>query len=379
MRRVACCTPRMASWLLVVLIICGLASPAMAAPTGGWIDVAEGHYARSAIDRWSDFLAGDDRNFYPSRPITRGRLMEMLVRTLGYRASGDNPFADVTTADPAYSFLLAAWEQGLLSGNYTADGRRLARAGDPLTRAEAAVFFQRAFSIPSADGSESRFTDRLPDWAAGAIYGLEAAGYVHGRSGTRFDSGGILSRAEAVQILDNIVRLYLSQPGEYSGTVNGSVLVNGPGVVLSGMNICGNLYLAAGIGDGAWGLIDVDVAGSTFVRGGGAGQISLQNSRLGRLVLLNGLALADLQSSGSVGGEHPGNAVVNEVPGPGSELNGGSSGVAGGGSAGGVPGGNGGDGSDGGAGGAGTEPDGGPDPGIPSVVSEPPGATIGEY
>ena len=82
-------------------------------------------------------------------------------------------------------------------------------------------------------------------------------------------------------MLDNIVKLFINQPGDYSGDVDGNCVINTPGAVLQ-LEINGSLYLAPGWRGSHAG--ECHVTGRTFIRGGG-GQITVTGCDLGKLII----------------------------------------------------------------------------------------------
>jgi len=313
----ACEKPEIGKLLCVLLVFAtlagGMARMANAEESIGFADVQKDFWGKAAIAHWSGkgVISGDDVNFHPDDSITRAEIISILVRVSGYGGTADNPFADVKPEDWYCDALAKAHAKGLLQGDFDRGGNRMARPGDPLTRAEAAVLFARIFSIEkSGGGKQTGFQDKdLPPWAKEAVSGMEASGYIKGKGSGLYDPQGKLTRAEAVQILDNIVKLYINEPGSYGTDTAGNVVVNTPGTVLRNMKITGSLYLLEGIGEGDCSLENVTVTGSTFVRGGGAGKISVTGCNLGLVSIeKDGIVLEETQPApapaptGSTGG-----------------------------------------------------------------------------
>ncbi|MDP4152625.1 MAG: S-layer homology domain-containing protein [Bacillota bacterium] len=264
-------------------------------------DVNDKFWAKQAINNWSSkgVINGDGVNFYPDKQITRAELAAILYRIFGYEKTTDNPFSDIKNNDWYYDFINKAYTRGIIKGDLDNSGNLLARPNDPVTRAEAALIFKRIFSVNENSGDHTSFKDtNLPEWAKDAIFGMEASGYINGKDGGFFDPFCNLSRAETVQILNNIIRLYINEPGNYSTNSDGNVVINTPDAVLQNMKITGNLYLSEGIGEGSVSLVNVTVTGSTFIRGGGADRITITNSNLGNKVIeKDGINLNDSSSS----------------------------------------------------------------------------------
>jgi hypothetical protein len=289
-----------------------LVNPAKAA---AFEDVKADFWAAAAIDRWSNYqvVKGSGGAFNPDSQITRAELLAILVRIFGYTdTAGENPFSDMKKTDWYYQDLLKAYQKGILTGSAGADGKLSARPADPITRAEAAVLFNRAFALSGQPDWKTGFKDQLlPDWARQAIYTMESGGYIRGQGDSMFNPGGSLSRAEAVQMADNVIKVFICSPGTYSADVAGNVVINTPGVVLRNMTITGNLYLADGIGENDVTLDHVVVTGTAYVSGGGQDKIKISDCELGALkIQKQGLTLPEADAtdntSGGSGGESGG-------------------------------------------------------------------------
>ena len=91
---------------------------------GGYTDVADDHWARSAIAFVTTagvFVGDGEGHFEPDRPITRQEFALVLARMAGLLNVGEMPFSDIgTTADWAISGVYTAYAKGWLHGFYIA-------------------------------------------------------------------------------------------------------------------------------------------------------------------------------------------------------------------------------------------------------------------
>ena len=134
------------------------------------------------------------------------------------------------------------------------------------------------------DGSVSQgayFSDMhtVSDWAYGMVSSMGNKGYMKGRPNGRFDPKKNITRAEVIQIMDNIVNGYYGKAGSYSVSTLGNVIINTSGVELRQVVITGDLFITDAVGSGTVTLTDVTVKGNVYVLGGS--NLKLQgNTRL---------------------------------------------------------------------------------------------------
>lgn len=198
------------SWIGIIFTFFILFS--MPVWAGDYSDI-QGHFAEEAIRTWSQrgIVQGYGGQFRPNADISRGELAVILNRILGYQASGQNlgKYSDV--GNHFYSQdLLSLNEHGIIRG----DRDRL-RPRDSVTREEAAVMLSRAFRL-KGQGHLASINDQaqISAWAREAIGLMSQKAFMNGYLGSIFPKK-TLSRGELVQILDNMVAVYISQSGEY--------------------------------------------------------------------------------------------------------------------------------------------------------------------
>ncbi len=233
--------------LALCLALCMLASLFVIPTAAEYSDVANSHWAKKAIERWSGYgiINGSDGKFYPDQNITRAEMAVILNNLMKYKTRSANTFTDLT--DTWYTdAVLKVNAAGVMLGS---DGK--IRPTDPITREEAFSLFARALGIEPITGHQIEFKDRLEvsRWAYTTIYAMIRAGYIHG-SGGYLRPKANLTRAEAVTVLDQIVALMITEPGEYTGDVNGFCIISSPkGASLKNMYVNGGIVICDSVAD----------------------------------------------------------------------------------------------------------------------------------
>lgn len=135
--------------------------------------------------------------FSPDMAVSRAQMVTFLWRAHGSpKATGANPFTDVSTSDYYYDAVLWAVANGVTNGTSATTFSPDA----PVTRAQAVTFQWRAAGSPVVSGSS--FGDVAADaYYVNAVTWAVANGITNGTSGTTFSPDVVVSRAQAVTFL----------------------------------------------------------------------------------------------------------------------------------------------------------------------------------
>ncbi|WP_312940101.1 GH25 family lysozyme [Oscillibacter sp.] len=224
---------------------------------------AAGHWAQSAIEKWSErygVLNGyEDGSFHPDDPITRGAFAGILNRFLQYQAcSSAGAFNDTKGA---------YWEDAILrlhaAGVYLGtDGA--ARLTANITRQQAITMVGRAFQVTESQ-TALPYTDaeNIEIYATGYLSAMAERGYITDvRADNRFRPTEPITRAELVNLLNNMIDTLIQNSGDYSADSLGTLMVNAAdGAILKNMSIKGDLIIAPGVTGGVV-LQDVTISGT---------------------------------------------------------------------------------------------------------------------
>lgn len=228
---------------------------------------AASNYYLDRLVSW-DIMRGDQAgNLEPNRSITRAEFVTMLNRTFGYIKTGAQPFRDVVTRDWYYDDISAAYTASYFQGT----SKSTASPNATLTREEAATMLCRNLMLQPVSGENLSFTDsRLASsWSRGYIKAAADEGILRGDPGGKFRPLENITRGEVAIMLVRVIGTPIQDPGTYSTSVAGNLMVSCSGVTLENMTVTGDLYITGGVGLGYVTLNNVTVYGKIIASGAG--------------------------------------------------------------------------------------------------------------
>lgn len=243
------------------LAAASLAMSLLMTPAAAAFTDTQGHWAEGAIGKWSEeyqLIQGyEDGTFRPDQSITRGAFAGILDRFLQFqKVSPKTTFSDLE-GNFWEDAILKLHAAGVYLGN---EGKALPQ--DSITRQQAVTMVARAFQIKSGDGPLNYFDgDRIAEYARGPIAAMTKLNYITDSAEGNFRPQDPITRAELVNLLNNMVQMLIHERGSYSGEVMGTVMINAAeGAELKDMRIFGDLLIAPGV-QGKVTLSQVQVGG----------------------------------------------------------------------------------------------------------------------
>ena len=172
------------------------------APVNPFVDISQSDYYYDAV-LWAvengvtNGTNAEGTLFSPDATVTRAQAMTFLWRAHGSpKATGTNPFTDVSTGDYYYDAVLWAVANGVTNGT----SATTFSPNTAVTRAQAVTFQWRAAGSPAVSGSS--FGDVAADaYYADAVTWAVAGGITNGTGGNTFSPDVVVSRAQAVTFL----------------------------------------------------------------------------------------------------------------------------------------------------------------------------------
>ena len=233
-----------------------------------------GHWAESAINKWSGeygIIQGyDDGTFRPDKTITRGAFAGILDRFLHFQnASPANTFSD-TVGTYWEDAILKLHASGIYLGNQGA-----ALPSSTITRQQAVAMIGRAFRIaPETAAPDYTDTARIAEYAMAYVGEFEARGYLTDSAAGTFRPTDPITRAELINILNNMVDTLVKETTTVTEDVSGSLLISAAdGATLKGIQVGGDLILAPGVTKDVT-LVDCVIQGN--IRNYGTGEVRFE-------------------------------------------------------------------------------------------------------
>lgn len=213
----------LAALLTLVMVFSLLPVSAWAEETT-YSDVA-GHWAQTAILRWSDYgvLQGSEGKFSPNGTLTRGQMAVILSRLLNLPAAPSAGFTDVAPDAWYADGINRCAAAGILQGS---EGKAMPE--DPITREQAMVMLCRALGIAAEDvGALAGFSDLslVSDYARPYVAALVKAGVVKGDANGLLNPLSKITRAEIVTMIDRLVGHYAKDAGTFVDASDGALVI----------------------------------------------------------------------------------------------------------------------------------------------------------
>ena len=277
------------SVLLAVLMIFGsMASVFAAVPS----DVM-GHWAEDVITEWMDagLACGyPDNTFGPRNPVTRAEFMAFANRAFGFTEEIEIAYTDVEANAWYAEIIRQAAAAGYISGY--PDGTMHPNA--MITRQEVAVILAKILALSEKNIETEPFASMsdISEWSRSAVAAVAVAGAMTGYPDGSFKPLNNITRAEAVQALDNGLKScwIINAAGTYgpeSGIeeIERNIVVNTADVILRNLDITGNLTITERVGDGDVTLNNVTVNQTMFIRGGGTESIHINGGSYNNVIV----------------------------------------------------------------------------------------------
>lgn len=141
--------------------------------------------------------------FEPDETVSRGEFIAMAMAAAGYEpAASVSTFFSDDDSIPAWtrSYVAAAVQEGIISGEETDGGSVNLRASDGITLSEAAVILENAVEMGSGDAVPAASVG-APAWAREALTKLCANGILAADAVAALNGEQTLTRGETAQIL----------------------------------------------------------------------------------------------------------------------------------------------------------------------------------
>lgn len=184
-------------------------TPVPSTPTKSFIDIPDGYWAATAIQDLvsRQILKGTSEGmFEPGRSVTRAEFTTMLVRALNLTEKSSASFLDVKSEHWYSEAIYLAVKVGIVQGkSTTVFGPNL-----QITREEMVTMLMRAYEYMNGKASvigSNTFTDgsQISPWAVDSVKDALALNLIKGTETGAFKPHGISTRAEAAQVVYNLL------------------------------------------------------------------------------------------------------------------------------------------------------------------------------
>ena len=211
-------------------------------------------------------LNGADGKIMPDDNITRAQMAAIIVRAFGAKTEADlTPFSDVIKDKWYYGEFAKAVGMKVFAGN---DDKKM-NPDAFITYQECFTVVARLFALPNADIScLEKFDDykNVDEWAKQNMANIVGYGYWNGID-NKLKPKDYITRSEFAVLMDNIIKVYIDEPGVYNEQTDGNILIRSEGVVIDGLKTDDIIIVGDGV-EGTIGLLNLDSTNFIIGRGG---------------------------------------------------------------------------------------------------------------
>lgn len=226
------------------------------------------NWTTAALERAVEngLLNGADGMIMPDDNITRAQMAAIIVRAFGGDKEADlSVFSDVSQDKWYYSEFAKAVSMKVFAGT---DDMKL-NPDNFITYQECFTVAARLLMLPNADIScLEKFDDysSVDEWAKQNMANVVGYGYWDGID-NKLKPKDYITRSEFAVLMDNMVKVYINEPGTYTELPEGNILIRSEDVVIDGLK-SDDLII---VGDGVHGttkLLNMDSTNFIIGRGG---------------------------------------------------------------------------------------------------------------
>ncbi len=240
---------------------------------------------QNAVDNGLISGVGDGK-VAPDAPITRAQMAAIIVRALGAKEKADiSVYTDVDENAWYYDELAKAVYMNAFSG----DGNNM-YPDKEITFQECFTVLSRVFALDLAlksktdaypapaetyyfiedyENSLSLYADAnlVADWAKLYYGSIVYGGYWSGGEQMLLRPTEYITRGEFAVVMDNLVEMYITEPGVVTELPEGNIVVRANDVVLDNIKHKGNVIIADSVEPEKVSLNDVEIDGRLVFRG----------------------------------------------------------------------------------------------------------------
>ncbi len=289
-------------------IACGLLAMILTLPAALPVASYAGKFS-DAAGHWSEFYISKaynnriitgypDGRFKPDKAVSRAEFIIMVNKTFGLDRIDRGEFIDfkdVSYSSWYYNDISTAIAAGY-AGGYNDN---TFKPNSPITRQEAAVMLSRLIPEGKKKGNLKSFPDskKIESWASDAMAKMNGKGYIGPYNDKMIHPADPLTRAQTAKILSEIL--------DNEDIVTRKTVVDKDGTKLTTKTYVGNVVIDEDLEEGSVTIDNCIILGDLIIEGGGAGTITLNNTRVAR-------AIVD-KDDGSVRVVAKGNTIVGKL------------------------------------------------------------------